>query len=102
MHQLVAALWRRGWRVKRPEHRDGEGERHDYGEGDVEVLAHSNRLSAMGAERKWKLSLVGFANKAKGAVNQGLGGSDKGQGSGTLVKFTIQMWPRMRYVTFEI
>ena len=40
VHQLVAALRRRGRRLQGPEHRDGQGERHDYGEGDVEVLAH--------------------------------------------------------------
>ena len=29
-----------GRRLQGPQHRDGQGERHDYGEGDVEVLAH--------------------------------------------------------------
>ena len=38
--ELVAALRRRGRRLQGPEHRDGQGERHDYGEGYVEVLAH--------------------------------------------------------------
>ena len=42
--ELVAALGRRGWRVQGPEHRDGQGERHGEREGDVEVLAHVNRV----------------------------------------------------------
>ena len=37
--ELVASLRRRGRRLQGPEHRDGEAERHDYGEGNVEVLA---------------------------------------------------------------
>ena len=77
MHQLVGALWRRGRRLQRPEHRDTQGERHDYGEGDVEVLAHATRLTAPGPEHKWKLLLGGFAAKVKGAPNQWVGGSDK-------------------------
>ena len=40
MHELVAALRRWGRRLQGPEHRDGQGERHDYGEENVEVLAH--------------------------------------------------------------
>ena len=52
VHELVAALRRRGRRLQGPEHRDTQGERHDYGEGDVEVLAHANRLTASGAEDK--------------------------------------------------
>ena len=44
VHELVAALGRRGRRLQRPEHCDGEGQRHDYGEGNVEVLAHGNRV----------------------------------------------------------
>ena len=40
MHQLVASLWRRGRRLQGPEHRDGQGERHNNGEENVEVLAH--------------------------------------------------------------
>ena len=78
VHQLVAALRRRGRRLQGPEHCDGEGQRHDNGEGDVEVLAHKNRLTALGAEHKEKLSPLGFADEAKEAHNQGLGGSDKG------------------------
>ena len=80
VHELVAALGRRGRRLHGPEHRDGEGQRHDYGEGDVEVLAHATRLTAPRAEHKCKLSQGGFAAKVKAASNQGLGGSDKGQG----------------------
>ena len=39
---------RRRWgrRLKRPEHRGGQDGRHDNGEGDVEIFAHSQRLSA--------------------------------------------------------
>ena len=40
MHQLVAALGCRRRLVHGPEHRDGQGERHDKRQGDVEVLAH--------------------------------------------------------------
>lgn len=40
VHQLVAPL--RCRRLHGPEHRDGQGERHDYGEGDVEILTHSS------------------------------------------------------------
>ena len=35
VHQFVAALGRRGRRLQGPEHRDGQGERHDYGEENV-------------------------------------------------------------------
>ena len=55
VHELVAALGRRGRRLQGPEHRDTQGERHDYGQGDVEVLAHANRVSVPGTERKWRL-----------------------------------------------
>jgi len=78
VHELVAALGRRGRRLQGPEHRDGQGERHDYGEGDVEVLAHATRLTAPGAEHKRGLSLSVLAVKWKDTQNQGLGGSDKG------------------------
>ena len=77
MHELVAALRRRGRRLQGPEHRDTQGERHDYGEGDVEVLAHAIGLTALGTERKRGLSLSAFAVKWKAAENQGLVGSDK-------------------------
>ena len=77
MHQLVAALRRRGRRLQRPEHRDGQGERHGDCKRNVEVLAHANRLTAPGTERKWNLSLGGFAAKMKAAHKQGVGGSDK-------------------------
>ena len=40
VHQLVAALGRRGRRLQGPEGSDGQGECHNYGEGDVKVLAH--------------------------------------------------------------
>ena len=73
MHELVAAFRRRGWRLQGPEHRDGEGERHDYGEWDVKVLAHANRLTAQVAEHKEKLRFEKFAAKWKEAHNQRLG-----------------------------
>ena len=77
MHDFVTPIrrWRR--RLQGPEHRDTQGERHDNGEGDVEVLSHAIGLTASGAEHKWKLSPGVCAVKAKGAVNQGVGGSDK-------------------------
>jgi hypothetical protein len=43
VHELVASLGRWGRRLQGPEHRGGQGERHDYGDGDVEVLAHPSR-----------------------------------------------------------
>jgi len=67
VHELVAALGRRGRRLQGPEHRDTQGERHDYGEGYVEVLAHATRLTAPRTEHKCKLSPGVFAAKAKAA-----------------------------------
>jgi len=84
VHELVGALRRRGRGLKGPEHRDTQGERHNYGEGDVKVLAHSHRLKALGTEHKEKLRFWSFAVKAKEAQDQRLGGSDKGQGSRSL------------------
>jgi len=52
VREFVAALARWGRRLEGPEHRDTQGERHDYGEGDVEVLAHAIGLTALGAEHK--------------------------------------------------
>jgi len=52
-----------GRRLQGPEHRDGQGECHGEREGDVEVLAHATRLTALGTERKQKLSPVAFAAK---------------------------------------
>ena len=40
VHKLVAALRRWGRHLQGPEHRDGQGERRDNGEENVEVLAH--------------------------------------------------------------
>ena len=82
MHELVAALRCGGWRLHGPEHSDTQGERHGERERDVEVLAHANRLTAPGAERKQMPSPGVFAVKWKAALNQALGGSDKGQGLG--------------------
>jgi len=69
-----------------PEHGDGQGERHGGGQGYVEVLAHATRLTALGTERKQMLSQGIFAAKQKEASNQGVGGSDKGQGVSRLLK----------------
>jgi hypothetical protein len=52
VHELVAALRRRGRRLQGPEHRDGQGERHDYGEGDVEVLAHPSGCIGQAVQRQ--------------------------------------------------
>ena len=52
VHQLVAALWRRGRRLQGPEHRDSQGERHNESEGNVQILAHVNRLTVLGPEHK--------------------------------------------------
>ena len=52
MHQLVDALRRRGRRLQGPEHRDSQGECHDYGEGDVEVLAHP--LGFIDLQSQWQ------------------------------------------------
>ncbi|MDB3912374.1 hypothetical protein N9381_11455 [Paracoccaceae bacterium] len=52
MYQLVAPLGRWGRRLERPEHCYGQDGRHDHGEGDVEIFAHSQRLSVRRAGRK--------------------------------------------------
>ena len=58
VHELVAALRRRGRLVQWPEHRDSQGERHDYGEENVEVLAHP--LGFIGPQSQWQaLAFVG-------------------------------------------
>ena len=46
VYEFIAPLRRWGRRLKRPEHRGGQDGRHDNGEGDVEIFAHSQRLSA--------------------------------------------------------
>ena len=63
MHELVASLRRWGRRLQGPEHRDTQGERHGERQGDVEVLANSHRLKALGKEHKGKLSFGSFAVK---------------------------------------
>ena len=73
VHELVAALQRRGRRLQRPKHRDGQGERHGDGEGDVEVLAHATRLTAPSVEHKWKLSLGGSPLRRNTRQIRGLG-----------------------------
>ena len=40
VHQLIASFRRRGRLIHWPEHRDGQGERHNNGKENVEVLAH--------------------------------------------------------------
>ena len=52
VHQLVASLGCWGRRLQGPEHRDGQGEGHDYGEGDVEVLAHPPGFSERAKQRQ--------------------------------------------------
>ena len=44
VHELVAALRCRGRRLQGPEHRNGQGERHDDCKRYVEVLAHAPRF----------------------------------------------------------
>ena len=77
MHEFVAALGRWGRRLQGPEHRDTQGDRHNEGEGDVEVLAHAYGLTALGLEHKEKHRFGRLAAKHKGSPNQGVGGSDK-------------------------
>ena len=57
MHELVAALQRWGRRLQRPEHCDGQGERHDHGEENVEVLAHP--LSCIDPQFQWQVRASG-------------------------------------------
>ena len=40
VHELVASLRRWGRCLQGPEHRDGQGERHNKRQGDIQVLAH--------------------------------------------------------------
>jgi hypothetical protein len=44
VYELVAALRRRGRSLQGPKHRDPQGERHGERQGDVEILAHGNRV----------------------------------------------------------
>ena len=57
MHELVAALRRRGRLVQWPEHRDSKGERHNNGEENVEVLAHP--LGCMDLYFQWQVRASG-------------------------------------------
>jgi hypothetical protein len=77
VHKFVGAIRRWGWLIDRPEHGHGENCGHNQSEGDIEILAHANRLMALSSEHKEKLRFWRFAVKAKEASNQGLGGSDK-------------------------
>ena len=57
MHKFVAALRRWGRRLQGSEHRDGQGERRDYGEENVEVLAHS--LGCIDPHFRWQVQASG-------------------------------------------
>ena len=57
VHELVASLRRRGRRLQGPEHRDGQGERHNNGEGDVEVLAHPPGCIGRAEQRQARASV---------------------------------------------
>ena len=57
MHELVAALRRRGRLVQWPEHRDSKGERHNNGEENVEVLAHP--LGCIDPHFQWQVRASG-------------------------------------------
>ena len=46
-------------------------------ERNIEILAHVNRLKALGSEHKEKLTFGRLSVKTKEAQHQGLGGSDK-------------------------
>ena len=63
MHKLVAALRRGGRRFQGPKHRDGQGERHDYGEENVEVLAHP--LGCIDLHFQWQVWAAGGYMAAK-------------------------------------
>ena len=63
MHELVAALRRRGRLVQWPEHRDGKGERHNNGEENVEVLAHPLGCIGRAEQRQARASVGVFSAK---------------------------------------
>ena len=79
---FVAA--RRRWRrlVQGPEHRDRERKEDDECQGNVEVLAHGAGVPAPNFEGKRRLILGAQHLEWKCSPDQGLVGSDKGQGSG--------------------
>ena len=60
-----------------PKHGHCQYSRDNQCERDIEILAHINRLKALGSEHKEKLRFDWFAVKAKDTPNQELGGSDK-------------------------
>ena len=86
VHQLVAALRRWGRLMNRPKHGHCQNCGYNQSEGDIEILAHANRLTAPGAERKQMLSPGVFAVKVKDSQNQGLGCSNK---------YLFVMWKRI-------
>ena len=61
VHQLIAALRRWGRRLQGPEHRDGQSERHNNGEGDVEVLAHPPGCIGRAEQRQARASIAVFS-----------------------------------------
>ena len=60
-----------------PKHGHCQNSRHDDCKRDIEILAHANRVKALGIEHKQKLCFARFAVKVKDALEQGVGGSDK-------------------------
>ena len=67
VYDFITSIWARGRLMDGRKHGHCQNSRHDECQGDVEVLAHANRLTALGTERKWNLSLGGFAAKMKAA-----------------------------------
>ena len=61
MHELVASLRHWGRCLQGPEHRDGQGERHNNGEGDVEVLAHPPGCIGRAEQRQARASVGVFS-----------------------------------------
>ena len=79
VHDFIAAIWTRRRLIDWPEHGHCQNSRHDDCKRDIEILAHANRVKALGIEYKEKLRFGRFAVKAKAVLNQRLGGSDKGR-----------------------
>ena len=74
MHQLIAALRRWGRRLQGPEHRDGQGERHYYGEENVEVLAHPPGFIWQAKQRQACAAGVRIRGKVESNVRSGAWG----------------------------
>ena len=73
VYDFVTPLRRRGRRLKRPEHRDCQDGRDDNCEGDIEILAHSQRLSAPHARRKLMFRIGHFGLSRNPRTNRSLG-----------------------------